>query len=227
MVSAILLAAGVGRRLNLSVSKPLIKIGRQPAIVYSLKQFNRHPDIDEIIVVVNAQNIAKVTRSIKPYHFKKIKGLVLGGLRRQDSVYNGLNSVDKNSSWVLIHDSARPFIESDAISRVIKQAKKHGAAILGVKLKATIKLSGTSNMVRQTLDRDKLWEVQTPQVFNKHLLLKAHRKYAKEDFTDDAGLIEKLGAKVKIVLGSYTNMKITTGEDLLLAQLIIKKTHGL
>lgn len=229
MTSAILLAAGVGKRLNLLVSKPLIKIGKQPAIVYSLKQLNRHPDIDEIIVVVNARNKAAITRSIKPYRFKKIKRLVLGGARRQDSVYNGLKAIDKNSRWVLIHDSARPFIECDAITRVVKQAKKHDAAILGVRPKATIKLFNTNNMMLETLDRDNLWEIQTPQVFSKQLLLKAYGKYAKENFTDDAGLIEKLGSKIKIVLGSYANMKITTGEDLLLAQLIIKfqKAHGI
>jgi len=223
MTSAILLAAGQGRRLELAVSKPLIKIGKQPVIVYSLKQLNRHPDIDEIIVVVNARNKAAVRRSIKPYCFKKIKCLVLGGSRRQDSVYNGLKAIDKDSRWVLIHDSARPFIKRDAITEVIKQAKKHNAAILGVRPKATIKVSDTFDMVRQTLDRDKLWEIQTPQVFRKKLLLKAYSKYAKENFTDDAGLIEKLGLKVKIVLSSYANMKITTGEDLLLAALIIKK----
>lgn len=223
MVSAILLAAGLSRRLNLSVSKPLIKIGKQPILIYSLKQLNRHPDIGEIIVVVNARNKAAITRSIKPYRFKKIKPLVLGGTRRQDSVYNGLKAIDKNSRWVLIHDSARPFIEFNAITEVIKQAKKYNAAILGVRPKATIKLSDTFNMVSKTLDRDKLWEIQTPQVFRKKLLLKAYSKYAKENFTDDAGLIEKLGAKVKLVLGSYANMKVTTGEDLLLAALIIKK----
>ncbi len=223
MLSAILLAAGVGRRLNLLVSKPLVKIGKLPAIVYSLKQLNKHPEIDEIIVVVNAGNKAAITRSIKPYFFKKIKYLVLGGPRRQDSVYNGLQAIDKNSKWVLIHDSARPFIGRDAITEVIKQAKKYNAAILGVRPKATIKLSGAFDMVRQTLDRDKLWEIQTPQVFSKNLLLKAYSKYAKENFTDDAGLIEKLGSKVKIVLGSYMNMKITTGEDLFLARLMIKE----
>jgi 2-C-methyl-D-erythritol 4-phosphate cytidylyltransferase len=173
--------------------------------------------------VVNIRNKAAVSRSIKPYCFKKIKRLVLGGPRRQDSVYNGLKAIDKDCSWVLIHDSARPFVECGAITEVIKQAKKHNAAILGVKSKATIKLSDSFNMVRRTLDRDKLWEIQTPQVFRKKLLLKAYSKYAKENFTDDAGLIEELGLKVKIVEGSYGNIKITTGDDLLLAQLIIKK----
>ncbi|MDO9572579.1 MAG: 2-C-methyl-D-erythritol 4-phosphate cytidylyltransferase [Candidatus Omnitrophota bacterium] len=223
MTSAILLAAGLSRRLKLAVSKPLIKIGKQPVIVYSLKQLNKHPDIDEIIVVVNARNKANVIRSIKPYCFKKIKRLVLGGARRQDSVYNGLKAIDKNSKWVLIHDSARPFIKRDEITEVIKQAKKHNAAILGVKSKATIKLSDAFKMVRHTLDRDKLWEIQTPQVFRKKLLLKAYSKYIKENFTDDAGLIEKLGLKVRIVLGSYANIKITTREDLLMAQLMLKK----
>lgn len=223
MVSAILLAAGFGRRLNLSVSKPLVKIGRFPVIIYSLSRLNSHPDINEIIVVANRRNKAPIARAIKPYLFRKIKLLVLGGLRRQDSVYNGLKAIDKNSKWVLIHDSARPFVGRAAITKVIRQAKKSGAAILGVRPKATIKFSRGNNTVAKTLDRDKLWEIQTPQVFKKQLLLKAYKKYGKNNFTDDAGLVEKSGGKVKIVASSYLNMKITTLEDLLLAQLIAKK----
>ena len=223
MVSAILLAAGFGRRLNLSVSKPLVKIGRFPAIIYSLRRLNSHPNINEIIVVANRRNRAAITRAIKPYLSRKIKPLVLGGPRRQDSVYNGLKAVDKNSKWVLIHDSARPFVGREAITKVIRQAKKSGAAILGVRPKATIKFSLGNNTVTKTLDRNRLWEIQTPQVFKKQLLLKAYKKYGKNNFTDDAGLVEKSGVKVKIVVGSYLNMKITTPEDLFLAQLIVKK----
>jgi 2-C-methyl-D-erythritol 4-phosphate cytidylyltransferase len=167
-------------------------------------------------------NQDKAIKVIKRLNFKKIKAFVIGGIRRQDSVYNGLKAVSKRSDWVLIHDSARPFIESKSINKVILAAKKSGAAILAVKPKATIKLSHKRNIVSKTLDRDKLWEVQTPQVFKKSLILKAYRKYSKSNVTDDASLVEKLGKRVVVVEGDYRNIKITTAEDLLVAGLIIK-----
>lgn len=228
MFSAIILAAGKGRRLNAAVPKPLVKIGSRPAIIYSLNSLNKHPDIDEIIVVLSSANQGKVINVIKNYSFKKIKAFVLGGRRRQDSVHNGLKAVNKNSGWVLIHDSARPFIDSGSITKVILAAKKTGAAILAVRPKATIKFSRQGNMVTETLNRDKLWEAQTPQVFKKNFLLEAYKKYAQDDVTDEASLVEKSGKRVKIVKGSYDNIKITTGEDLLLAGLIIKrKAHAI
>jgi len=223
MVSAILLAAGKGLRLNSSLSKPLIKINRRPIVFYSLSVLDKHPEIDEIVVVVNSGNQAPIAKLIKQCSFKKTKAVVLGGKRRQDSVYNGLKAIDQSSKLVLIHDSARPFIKRELVSSLIRQAKKNGAAILAVKLKATIKSSKADNTVAQTLARDKLWEVQTPQVFKKDLLLRAYKKYSQDNVTDDASLVEKLGKKVKIVKGSYGNIKITTSEDLLFAGLIAKR----
>ncbi|MBU4252021.1 MAG: 2-C-methyl-D-erythritol 4-phosphate cytidylyltransferase [Candidatus Omnitrophica bacterium] len=222
MLSAIILAAGQGRRLGLAVLKPLVKIAGLPVIIYSLRTLDKHPRIDEIIVVVNAENQRVIKRLIRNYSFKKIKSFVLGGRRRQDSVYNGLKMVSPESDWVLIHDSARPFIDGETIAKVILAAKKTGSAIVAVKPKATIKFSQKNNIVKETLDRNNLWEVQTPQVFKKELILQAYRKYGKEEVTDDASLIEKSGEDVLIVQGSYQNIKITTGEDLLFAGLIAK-----
>jgi 2-C-methyl-D-erythritol 4-phosphate cytidylyltransferase len=228
MLSAIILAAGKGMRLNATVPKPLVRIGSRPAIIYSLNSLNKHPDIDEIIVVLSSANQSKVIKVIKNYSFKKIKAIVLGGRRRQDSVYNGLKAVNKNSGWVLIHDSARPFIDSGSITKVILAAKNSGAAILAVRPKATIKFSRQGNKVSETLNRDKLWEAQTPQVFKKNLLLEAYKKYSQGDVTDDASLVEKLGKKVEIVKGNYENIKITTAEDLLMASLIVgRKIHAI
>lgn len=220
MLSAIVLAAGAGKRLGKGIVKPLVKIGKRPAIICSLKVLNRHPDIDEIILVLNARNQAQIIRSIKNYNFKKIKYFVLGGKRRQDSVNNGLKKIDKKSRWVLIHDSARPLIDSESISRVIACAKKTGAAILGVPVKATIKSVKDEFIVDKTIDRSNLWEIQTPQVFKKELIVKAYEKYSKNNVTDDASLVEKLGKPVSIVYGSYKNIKITTKEDLLIASAI-------
>ncbi|MDP2830809.1 MAG: 2-C-methyl-D-erythritol 4-phosphate cytidylyltransferase, partial [Candidatus Omnitrophota bacterium] len=199
MLSAIILAAGQGRRLGAAVLKPLVKIAGLPAIIYSLRTLDKHPQIDEIIVVVNAKNQQAIKRLIRNYSFKKIKSFVLGGRRRQDSVYNGLKMVSPESDWVLIHDSARPFIDGETITKVILAAKKTGSAIVAVKPKATIKFSQKNNIVKETLDRDNLWEIQTPQVFRKELILQAYRKFGKEKVTVDASLVEKLGAEVLIV----------------------------
>ncbi len=223
MLSAIIVAAGQGRRLNAAVPKPLVKIGNLPAIVYSLGPLNRHPDIAEIIVVVSAGNQQAITKALKKYSFKKIKALVLGGERRQDSVNNGLKVVSAKSDWVLIHDSARPFIDRESITKVISAAKKTGAAILGVPVKATIKRVKAGLLVDQTVDRSNLWEIQTPQVFKKELILQAYKKYSKRDVTDDASLVEKLGKNVQVVPGSDENIKITTNGDLLFAGEIARR----
>lgn len=228
MLSAIILAAGAGKRLGISVPKPVVKIGKSPVIVYSLKAFNQHPDIDEIIVVVSAKNKTAIAKVIKKLAFKKIKVLCLGGKRRQDSVFNGLLAISPGSDWVLIHDSARPFISHELIAKVISAAKKTGAAILGVPVKATIKSVGKDSLIDKTVDRNNLWEIQTPQVFKKELIFKAYKRYFKENFTDDASLVEKLGNKIKIVQGSYKNIKITTKEDLFFAEAIAKRcTHAI
>jgi len=223
MFSAIILAAGSGRRLGAKVGKPLVKIGNRPAIIYSLSTFDKHPDIDEIILVLNAKNQAQIIKAIKKYHFKKLSFFVIGGKRRQDSVYNGLGKISKKNNWVLIHDSARPFISSKFITKVILAAKKTGAAILAVPVKATIKSIKAGLVVDKTVDRSNLWEIQTPQVFKKDLIIKAYKRFSKDNVTDDATLVERLGKKVKVVQGSYENIKITTNEDLLIAQAIAKR----
>lgn len=223
MLSAIILAAGQSRRLGGVVSKPLVKINNLPVIIYSLRALSKHPDIDEIIVVSSIENQGGLAKLIKDYSFNKIKALVLGGKRRQDSVDNGLKKVSAQSDWVLIHDAARPFVNRRVISKVILAAKKTGAAILGVPVKATIKSVKKGLRVDKTLARGNLWEIQTPQVFRKRLILRAYKKYGKERVTDDSSLVEKLGKNTLVVQGSYENIKITTGEDLLFAGLIAKR----
>ena len=223
MLSAIVLAAGVGNRLNSKISKPLVRINNIAIIIYSLKVLNKNKNISEIIIVVNPNNQKQIKQALKKHSLKKIKSFVLGGVRRQDSVFNGLKDVSVNTDLVLIHDAARPFLTGQLVDRVILAAKNFGAAILGVVPKATIKCVKRDNFVALTLARSKLWEVQTPQVFKKELLLRAYKKYAGLEVTDDASLIEKMGAPIKIVAGSYENIKITTAEDLLWAKLIAKR----
>jgi len=227
-VTAVVLAAGKGLRLKSKISKPLIKIDSKPLVIYCLSILSNHPYIKDIVVVANRQNLEDIRNKIKRYHIDKIKDVVLGGRLRQISVFNGLRATDNQTDLVLIHDAARPFIDRDMVSSVIKTAKSSGAAIAGVPVKATIKSVKVSkcqsvkeNIVEKTLDRSKLWEIQTPQVFKKGLILKALKKFGDNiEVTDDAMLVEKLGAKVSVVLGSYNNIKITTPEDLIIAQAI-------
>ncbi len=222
-VTAIVLAAGKGERLKLKVSKPLFKINHQPILIYSLKALSGHPFIADIVVVANASNRGKVIAQIKKARIGKIKAVVLGGRRRQDSVINGLKAVADKTRFVLIHDAARPFINKKILTPVINKAVACGAAILGVPVKATIKELDTKAVVVRTLDRSRLWEIQTPQVFSKDLLLKAYKKFGDSAVTDDASLVEKSGRRVSVVMGSYHNIKITTFEDLVLAGAIAKQ----
>lgn len=213
-VSAILLAAGKGLRLKSRISKPLVMIAGKPLIQYSLAALSRHKGVKDIIVVVSQGNKAGVSALIKRLKIKKVKALVLGGRRRQDSVRNGLKALVRRSGFVLIHDSARPFVCSKAISSVIKSAKKNGAAITGVPVSSTIKSVKANLLVDKTLDRKRLWEIQTPQVFNTGTLFAAYRRYGNSDVTDDASLIEKMGKPVALAKGSRLNIKVTTPEDL-------------
>jgi 2-C-methyl-D-erythritol 4-phosphate cytidylyltransferase len=221
-VTAIVLAAGRGERFGSQIPKPLIKINSKPIIIRCLEIFSSHPDIKDVILVVNYGNSKDIIKRLERYRIKKIKNVVLGGERRQDSVRNGLSAIDTRVDLVLIHDGARPFIDKETISRVIKEAKKSGAAIVGVPVKSTIKKVVKSRVVEKTLNRNTLWEAQTPQVFRKELLLKAYQRFKDIDATDDSSLIERLGVKVKVVPGSYNNIKITTPEDLILAEAIAK-----
>lgn len=228
-LSAIVVAAGRGERFDAKVPKPLAKIDTRPLIFYCLKTISEHPLVGDIILLVNAGIKDRVARIIKQYRIKKISHLVIGGRRRQDSVYNGLKVINERTDLVLIHDGVRPFIDKEAITATVKEAKDSGAAIVGLPVKATIKgvhspqsTAHSSFIVKKTLDRDNLWEIQTPQVFRKELILKAYKKFGNREVTDDAALVEKLGVKVRVVMGSYFNIKITTPEDLALAEAILK-----
>jgi len=252
-VTAIVLAAGKGLRLSRfnsvtvrsgipdhlrkmiwsgksMISKPLIKINSQPAIIYCLDILSRNSYIQDIIVVANSKNKKNILNKIRQYHITKIKDVVLGGRMRQDSVLNGLGIIDNHTDLILIHDAARPFIDKETVTSVIKAAKMYDAAIVGVPVKATIKrVAGRRSpvagqvIVKKTLDRKNLWEIQTPQVFKKDLILKAYNQFGGVEVTDDASLVEKLGARVRIVRGSYSNIKITTPEDLIFAEAIARK----
>ncbi|MFH0913108.1 MAG: 2-C-methyl-D-erythritol 4-phosphate cytidylyltransferase [Candidatus Omnitrophota bacterium] len=232
-VTAIVLAAGKGLRLRTRIPKPLVEISSQPLIIYCLNILSKHPLIKDIIVVANPGNLKDICNKIRQYRVRKIKDIVLGGKLRCASVMNGLKAIDGRTDLVLIHDGARPFIAKEMVSTVIKTAKRFGAAIVGVPVKATVKQVKSPcrpgrkerskvKSVERTLNRDNLWEIQTPQVFKKDLILRAYKKFLSTPVTDDASLVEKSGKSVKVVMGSYFNLKVTTPEDLVLAKAIAK-----
>lgn len=221
-VSAIIVAAGQGKRLKGKVSKVLLKLNSTPVIAYSLGVLDKHPMVKEIIIVGNLKNIKELRSIVRRDNTGKPTRIVLGGLRRQDSVRNGLRAINPKVDFVLIHDAARPFLTKDLISAVIKGARKTRAAIAGVPVSATIKRVGDKFLVKETIDRNGLWEIQTPQVFKKDLILKAYKEFGDTAVTDDAMLVERLGAKVSVVLGAHNNIKITTPQDLAIARGLAK-----
>ncbi|MFA5311302.1 MAG: 2-C-methyl-D-erythritol 4-phosphate cytidylyltransferase [Candidatus Omnitrophota bacterium] len=222
MLSAIVLAAGKGKRFISKVPKVISSLGGKPVIWFSLATLNRHPEVNEIIVVTSPKNKKRIAEIIRKYKINKVCKIVPGGEERRDSVLNGLRSIRRDTDYVLIHDGARPFIDAGMVSRLCLAAKKAGASIAAVKVKNTIK-EARKRVVARTLRRDNLWEAQTPQVFRKEIILKAYARVGSLEATDDAMLVERMGVAVGITPGSYSNIKITTPEDLIAAGMILKK----
>ncbi|KPJ69568.1 hypothetical protein AMJ44_03370 [candidate division WOR-1 bacterium DG_54_3] len=216
---AIITAAGYGKRMG--QPKQFIQIAGKPILEWTLSVFEKEKIIDEIILVVNEEDLARV----KKFKFSKLKQVVAGGKERQDSVYEGLKVLSEDTEMVAIHDGARPLVTPEIIQRAVAEAKEFGAVVVGVPIKDTIK-SVTSNQftVTSTLNRDELWAAQTPQVFKKEIIVKAYQEGSgKYQVTDDAMLVEKSGIPVKMVMGSYLNVKITKLEDLKIAEGIMKE----
>jgi len=222
-VTAIVAAAGRGRRLG--VNKILYRLFGKPVIFYSLDVLNSHKLIDKIIIAANTSDLEAIKRLVKRYAFRKVCSIVKGGVIRKDSVKNALKFLPAECDLVLIHDAARPFVDSQIISRLIKEAALTKAAIAAVKVKSTIKQVNPKKQIRLTLKRRELVEVQTPQVFSKDLILEAYKNSAGLEATDDSFLVERLGRKVRIVEGSYFNIKITTPEDLVFAKAILERRY--
>lgn len=216
---AIIVAAGKGTRLKAKGPKPLVMLGKKPLLVYSLEAFAKCPLVDSIIVVTPKDFLKSFERVVERFGRKKRIFCVVGGKRRCDSVHRGLQALDEDTQCVAIHDGARPFLTEELLRRCILTACSKKAAIAAVPVKPTIKrVDKRSLSVVKTLDRSELWEVQTPQVFKREILLKAYKRLGKRTPTDDAQLVECLGVKPRVVLGSYQNIKITTDEDLTIAK---------
>ncbi len=219
-ITALVPAAGLGARMNIDLAKPLLEIRSKPIIIYTLEVLQAHPLIDEIVLIFNKEGLDLARDLVKKHKVNKVSRVIAGGATRKESVRNGLEVVDSKTTYVLIHDGVRPFVDEGSITRVIEEAKESNAAVLGVPVKSTIKKVDSRLEVDCTLKRDLLWEIQTPQVFERELIQKAYLRASKHAVPDDAALVELMGKKVKVVMGSYFNIKITTQEDLLFAEAV-------
>ncbi len=218
----IIAAAGSSQRMG-GADKVFALLGGKPILARVVDAFQGCNPIDQIVVVLSEQNLERGKQLVAEQGWSKVSDVCVGGRRRQDSVAAGLKRLS-NCDWAVIHDGARPLVTVDLINRGLEAAKETGAAVAAVPVTDTIKLAGDDRIVHQTPPRQNLWAVQTPQVFGVRIITEAYSR-VNGDVTDDASLVEQLGYRVKIYMGSYDNIKITTPDDLALAEVLWQK-HG-
>ncbi len=218
-------AAGKGKRMGNVLSKPYLLIGGRPILSYVLESLSRSDAIQEIIVVTRKEEIELCKKEVvDKYNFGRVSSILPGGDKRQDSVYQGLKSIKKETDIVLIHDGVRPFLNQRLLNEIIKCAFQYKSAIAAIPVKDTLKKVDSEGWVGETVSRDAVWYIQTPQAFEYHLIMKAYEEAFKNNFygTDDAMLVERCGCQVKIVVGTPQNIKITMPEDLTMAEAILE-----
>lgn len=226
-VVAIVPAAGIGERFGRDTNKPFATLGDKPLIIWTVATLQNLPEITEIIPVVKETDIKLCSRLFEDYSITKIKRVAPGGRERQDSVFHGLNLIRHRKSVVLVHDAVRPLIEPSLIQSALQQLNGCDGVVVGVPLKDTVK-EVRDGIVRNTPKRDLLWAAQTPQIFPYQVLYDAYEKAMADSFytTDDSALVEMNGGVIKMVQGSYANIKVTTPEDLLIAEVFLKMKRG-
>lgn len=220
----IIAAAGTASRMKNDINKPYILLNNKAILAYTLDKLENCKEVDQIVIVANPKEIDYCQEKIiKHYKYQKVTHVLAGGNERQDSIYNGLQALGDKTKLVGIHDAARPFFSLNLLESLIAAANLYGAAIPGVSPKDTLKLIDDNGFVDKTLNREQLVAVQTPQLFDYHKLLLAYQKAYEDNFyaTDDAALYEKYIGKVKVLAGEYTNIKITTAEDLDIAKVFL------
>ena len=205
------------------VDKVFTLLGGKPILARVIDAFQACHSVHQVVIVVSKQNVERCRQLVAEQGWSKVTEVCPGGRRRQDSVAAGLSQLN-NCNWVVIHDGARPLLTVDLIEQGLAEAKETGAAVAAVPVTDTIKVAGDNRIVHQTPPRQNLWAIQTPQVFRFDIIAEAYRQ-AKGDVTDDASLVEQLGYKVKLYMGSYDNIKVTTPDDLILAEVLWQK-HG-
>jgi 2-C-methyl-D-erythritol 4-phosphate cytidylyltransferase len=228
---AIIVSAGKGQRFMEGRKKQFFLLADKPILTHTLDKFENCPLIDSILLVVGQEDMDYCLKEIiEKNRYRKISQIVPGGKRRQDSVKNGMDALSRDANIVVIHDGVRPFVTREMIEDSIHSAQRFGAVVMAMPVKETIKMADADGTVLKTLDRESLWQIQTPQTFQAHVIKEAYQKATENGFvgTDDASLVERLGIKVHILPGSYTNIKITTPEDLILANLFLRmRAHTL
>jgi 2-C-methyl-D-erythritol 4-phosphate cytidylyltransferase len=224
-IGVVIPAAGIGKRMNSTTPKQLLELSGKPILIHTLEVFEQHSRIDEITVVTNKDSYKQVEMMMNQYRLKKVKRIVIGGKERQDSVFAGADATP--TEWILVHDAVRAFVTIREIDHLINSVVgKHQAGTLAVPVKDTIKRVNADGMVEETLNRKQLWSILTPQMVERNLLLHAHEQALDQQTmaTDDAMLVEMMGVPVCVVEGEYTNIKITTPDDIFLGEAILAKT---
>jgi len=216
-VGVIIVAAGESRRMN-GIDKVFADLAGRS--ILALDTFDNCALVDQIVVVLSRENLQRGKQLMRENRWQKIAAICAGGPRRQDSVREGLQKLT-DCQWVIIHDGARPLVSADIIERGLAEAKAFGAAVAAVSVKDTVKIASAEGIVEQTPPRDTLWAVQTPQIFRSDRIIEAHERIT-ENVTDDAMMVERLGYRVKLYMGAYHNIKLTTPEDLALAEIILR-----
>ncbi len=219
-VGAIVVAAGVSRRMG-GEDKTFAILGGKPLIAHSLDALHACDCVDSVVVVLSDANIDRASRLVAEGRYHKVTSICRGGKRRQDSVRQGLDRLP-DAEWIVVHDGARPLVDAGLIERGLAEALLTGVAVAAVPVKDTIKAADSDMVVTQTLGRDTLWIVQTPQVFRSDILSEAHAM-VNDDVTDDASMVERVGGKVRLFMGSYENIKVTTPEDLPVAEALFSR----
>jgi 2-C-methyl-D-erythritol 4-phosphate cytidylyltransferase len=215
-LGVVIVAAGTSQRMA-GINKLFAPLRKKPLLAWSVDTCQRYSVVQQIVLVLNDKDLARGRKLKKERGWFKV-ALCPGGARRQDSVKEGLRKI-RDCDWVMIHDGARPFLTLDLIANGLKVARQAGTAVAAVPVKDTIKLADSENLIEETLQRDRLWAAQTPQIFRFDMITRAYENLTTE-VTDDATAVERLGYKVQLYMGDYKNIKVTTTEDLALARII-------
>lgn len=218
---AIVPAAGSGSRLGLEAKKPFVLLKGKPIVAYTLGALEGCKAVDEIIIASEASCVRKFRALVKRYRFGKVSGIIVGGRTRFESVKNCLAKIGPSFDIVIVHDGARPFVDGAAISESVRLARKFGACIVAAPETDTVKFVDSGLFVKKTLNRSRIFRAETPQAFKYGIIKKAYAITGKAKITDDAGLVEHLGMPVKVLVGARNNMKITTKEDVRLAEALL------
>ncbi len=224
MNSGIIVAGGKGERMGPDVDKAFLSLGSKPVLVYSLLAFEKCPEVDEVVLVVRKERIEAARCAVQMFGCKKVVKIIAGGNHRQQSVANGLAEISPASEVVAVHDGARPCVPISVISETIKSARLFGSGVAAVKITDTVKEVDKGMIISQTIDRTKLWRVQTPQAFKVDLLRKAFEMVNRKKIkvTDEASSVELICDNVRLVQSSSSNIKITSPDDLVLAAALMR-----